>query len=311
MNRKGFTLVELLAVIAILGLLVTTVSIAVTKIYNDNVNKTMIVQNNKVKEAASIYLNDKCLLPLADAVCPDSYTEGQYICLEDLTENDKENYLTEVTYKNDKCSGIVVFEENSEGEKVEPVSYLFCGYDSSKNTFNYATNSSLDLSKYPRCNVKKNSSSNGEDGGAATTTTTSTTTTRNTTTTTTSTTTTTTRKISTDPVNGGNGTTPDIPYNCTIKAKNDNYHLVYCVSDGTGDSVVTKEKSIGICNNTSYCIYAADASVNGKAQYILYYNNNGTWDGYDLVSAVSNNIITTCGLVDLGYDTVCKTISAS
>ena len=161
LNRKGFTLIELLAVIAILGLLVTTVSIAVTKIYNDNVNKTMIVQNNKVMEAASIYLNDKCLLPLDGAVCPDSYTEGQYICLEDLTENVKENYLTEVTYKNDVCSGIVVFEKNAEGENVEPVSYLFCGYDSSKNTFNYATNPSLNLSKYPRCNVKKNGSTSG------------------------------------------------------------------------------------------------------------------------------------------------------
>lgn len=86
---------------------------------------------------------------------------------------------------------------------------------------------------------------------------------------------------------------------------------MYCVSDGTGDSVVGKEKSIGICNNVSYCIYAADAAVSGIGRYILYYNNNGTWDGYDLVSAVSNKIITTCGLVDLGYNIVCKTISAS
>ena len=77
LNRKGFTLIELLAVIAILGLIVTTVSIAVTKVYNDNVNKTMIVQNNKVMEAASIYLNDKGLLPVDGGVCPDSYNEGQ------------------------------------------------------------------------------------------------------------------------------------------------------------------------------------------------------------------------------------------
>lgn len=85
---------------------------------------------------------------------------------------------------------------------------------------------------------------------------------------------------------------------------------MYCVFDGTGDSVVAKEKSIGICNNVSYCVYAVSASSDSKAQYILYYNN-GTSDGYDLVSAVSNKIITTCGLVDLGYNIVCKTISAS
>ena len=73
--------------------------------------------------------------------------------------------------------------------------------------------------------------------------------------------------------------------------------------------MVGKEKSIGICNNVSYC--AVNASSDSKTQYILYYNNNGTWDGYDLLTAVSNKIITTCGLVDLGYNIVCKTISAS
>ena len=43
MNKKGFTLVELLAVIAILGLIVTIVNIAVTKIYNDNIKKILII----------------------------------------------------------------------------------------------------------------------------------------------------------------------------------------------------------------------------------------------------------------------------
>lgn len=102
-----------------------------------------------------------------------------------------------------------------------------------------------------------------------------------------------------------------MPNNCTVEAKNDTYYLVYCISDGTGDGVVGKEKSIGICNNVSYCVYAVNASSDSKTQYILYYNNNGTWDGYDLLTAVSNKIITTCGLVDLGHNIVCKTISAS
>ena len=296
MNKKGFTLVELLAVIAILGLLVTTVSIAVTKIYNDNVDKTMIVQNNKVMEAAGIYLNDKCLLPLAGAVCPDSYTEGQYICLEDLTENVKENYLTEVTYKNDKCSGIIVFEENAEGEKVEPVSYLFCGYNSSKNTFNYATNPSLDLSKYPRCNVKKNGSS---DDVVSTT--------KKPTTRTTTTTTRTTTKIVIDP--GTSGGAFVLPANCELDGENTSYKLVSCIDNRDISGVIPKEKPLGSCNNVSYCLNPAGSSAVDVAFY-LYYKSNGAWTKYSLSDAVNNNIITMCNLVDLGYTGVCKETSS-
>ncbi len=314
MNKKGFTLVELLAVIAILALLVTTVSIAVVKLYNENVNKTMIVQNNKIKEAASIYLNDQCLLPLADADCPKTYTEGQYICLEDLTV--KENYLSEVTYKNDKCSGVIVFEENSDGDKVEPVSYLFCGYNSSKKTYNYATNPLLDLTKYSECNIENNASSGGSTTTTTnkTTTTTTTTTTSSTTTTTTSgtnSTVTTTMKTTTttkkaDTGGAGDVTAPVIPNNCTVKGKNSNYYLAYCVvgTVGTGDS---KETTIGTCNKTSYCVY--DSSAHAE-EFKLYYNNNGTWVSYDLETAVSNNIITVCELVDLGYSIVCKNTAA-
>ena len=157
MNKKGFTLVELLAVIAILGLIVTTVSIAVTKIYNDNIKKTMIVQENNIASASRNYLDDYCFSPLdGNYICPKSYdntTDNRYICLSDLQENEKDNYINKVTYKDEDCKGIIVFTKDDEGGYTKPTTYLYCDYDSKKNKYNYITDESLDISLYPRCNI--------------------------------------------------------------------------------------------------------------------------------------------------------------
>ena len=58
MNKKGFTLVELLAVIVILGLVITIVG---TKGFGafDNTKKAITRQNiNAIKESAKVYLTD-------------------------------------------------------------------------------------------------------------------------------------------------------------------------------------------------------------------------------------------------------------
>ena len=58
MNKKGFTLVELLAVIVILGLVITIVG---TKGFGafDNTKKAITSQNiNAIKESAKVYLTD-------------------------------------------------------------------------------------------------------------------------------------------------------------------------------------------------------------------------------------------------------------
>ena len=58
MNKKGFTLVELLAVIVILGLVITIVG---TKGFGafDNTTKAITSQNiNAIKESAKVYLTD-------------------------------------------------------------------------------------------------------------------------------------------------------------------------------------------------------------------------------------------------------------
>lgn len=157
MNKKAFTLIELLAVIAILGLIVTIVNIAVTKIYNDNIKKTMIVQENNIASASRNYLDDYCFSPLdGNYICPKTYdntTDNKYICLSDLQENEKDNYINKITYKNEDCKGIIVFTKDDEGGYTKPNTYLYCDYDRKKNKYNYITDESLDISLYPRCNI--------------------------------------------------------------------------------------------------------------------------------------------------------------
>ena len=157
MNKKGFTLIELLAVIAILGVLATIGVTAVIKIYNDSIKKTMIVQENNVASVSKNYLEDYCFDPLDGSYnCPKSYdnnTNNRYICLSDLQENEKDNYINKVTYKNEDCKGIIVFSKDDDGEYTKAKTYLYCDYDSKNNKYNYITDETLDTSLYPRCDI--------------------------------------------------------------------------------------------------------------------------------------------------------------
>ena len=58
-NRKGFTLVELLAVITILGIIIMIATVSVTSILNKNDKKNVSNDGSKLAEAAKIYYQDQ------------------------------------------------------------------------------------------------------------------------------------------------------------------------------------------------------------------------------------------------------------
>ena len=59
MNRKGFTLVELLGVIVIIGLVVGLSSFGIIKVYNNSKEKSLALTNESIKKAAVSYSEEK------------------------------------------------------------------------------------------------------------------------------------------------------------------------------------------------------------------------------------------------------------
>ena len=59
-NKKGFTLTEVLAVIALIGALLLFVMPNLIEIFSNSVKSTMKVQENEIEDTAIIYLEDFC-----------------------------------------------------------------------------------------------------------------------------------------------------------------------------------------------------------------------------------------------------------
>lgn len=147
-NKKGFTLTELLAVIAIIAILTLMAVPAVINLYNNGVQKEMLVQEGEVKSAAHIFLTDYCLDPIDGVSCPSTMVKQNYICLSDMQE-DGVKYISKVLYKNTACDGVIVYSDGDTYEDGKP--YLFCGYEGDK--FEYATDMSYYVTKYSSCFV--------------------------------------------------------------------------------------------------------------------------------------------------------------
>ncbi len=64
MNKKGFTLVEVIAVVAILALLAVIAVPNVVKLFNSGKKDTMTIQENQVLDAAKLYIEDYCRNPI-------------------------------------------------------------------------------------------------------------------------------------------------------------------------------------------------------------------------------------------------------
>ena len=155
-EKKGFTLTELLAVIAIISILALMAVPAVIKIYNDSVIKTMHVQENEIKHAANLFVEDYCNDPLDHSlICPQSYSKPvnnkKVVCLSDL-QNSKDKYISSVKYKDSDCKGYVTYylDENT-GIYGNEKTYLFCGLKED-GTYEYITDNNYDTKEYCSCN---------------------------------------------------------------------------------------------------------------------------------------------------------------
>ena len=155
-EKNGFTLTELLAVIAIISILTLMAVPAVIKIYNDSVIKTMRVQENEIKHAANLFVEDYCNDPLDHSlICPQSYSKPvnnkKVVCLSDL-QNSKDKYISSVKYKDSDCKGYVTYylDENT-GIYGNEKTYLFCGLKED-GTYEYVTDNNYDIKEYCSCN---------------------------------------------------------------------------------------------------------------------------------------------------------------
>ncbi len=125
MNKKGFTLIELIAVIGLIGIIAVLVTPNLINIFNTSTNKAMKVQESEVKEAGLLYLEDYCKNPSGNRKCPynkitleDDYTYSGCVLLSELVNNE---YIDDVILKGQTCTGYVLFDHN------DAVSYLRCG----------------------------------------------------------------------------------------------------------------------------------------------------------------------------------------
>ena len=145
MNKKGFTLVELIAVIAIIGILAILVLPDIVEYFNETSDDTMKIQENQVLDAANLMIEDYCIHPINDTYkskCPDiANTSGSnaYVCTYSIYDN---GYIeNQIKFRNaSDCSGFVIY-DFSNNKYSNGKAYLYCG----ENGIDYKTEGIDDL----------------------------------------------------------------------------------------------------------------------------------------------------------------------
>ncbi len=115
MNKKGFTLVEILAVIALIALVMILIVPNISKIFRNSVDTTMKIQESGIKEAALLYLEDYCKNPLRGKTCPNTVTrnaDNTFSGTLSLTTLVSEKYIDTVKYQNTECTGTITYTNN-------------------------------------------------------------------------------------------------------------------------------------------------------------------------------------------------------
>lgn len=163
--KKGFTLIEVLAVIAILGILVSLVVPNLVKYLDESSKFGMKNQENSVTSAANLYIEDHCKNPLYGYNCPSSYTnpesnQEKYICLSDLQDDKnvdegikRESYIGPIEFDDSVCDGVILFTKNDSKNNSaynNVKTYLACGYDYT-GSYEYSTDEEFIFDKYSDC----------------------------------------------------------------------------------------------------------------------------------------------------------------
>lgn len=134
MNKKGFTLVELLAAIVILGLLTLITVPAVTKIVKDNKNDLYLSQLQSFRDSAKAWGADNMFSNLPDqgnCILVQIKTLQDDGLVEPNVKNPKTGEIFNSKIENGKIVGTFVKIENSGSEKKNKYEYEIWDCDNS------------------------------------------------------------------------------------------------------------------------------------------------------------------------------------
>ncbi len=150
--RKGFTLVELLAIIVIIGVLASFTIVNVVSYYKKSADNAVITQESQVLDAANLAITDYCHNPVNSKVkrekciydaerSPkglvklDNNGHG-YVCLNTL--KDEKYYTSEIYHSKTPCIGYVLYDIN-DGRYENGKAYLFCVNSADVSIYEYQT----------------------------------------------------------------------------------------------------------------------------------------------------------------------------